>query len=257
MDSPTRILIGHADALSAPEFVWSLADAGYETHAFVRRGSHAAIRRSRCAIVHEITPAEEDSSAAAEDVIRLANQLDVAAVAPLDDEAVWLCDRAAEFVNAKIVGPTGQAAAFTLDKSMQIAAANDAGLLAPSTRAINKVRDFDDSPILPCILKPAHAVSEENGRLVKHGGTICANLQELEVARDRWSGRWPLLAQPLVRGRGEGIFGLMTEQGVVAWSAHRRVRMMNPHGSGSSACAAMTPDQALLAPIERFLTSVH
>src|SRR5947209_3682515 len=44
------------------------------------------------------------------------------------------------------------------------------------------------------------------------------------------------MVQPFLEGTGEGVFGLATDQGVVAWSAHRRLRMMNPHGSGSSAC---------------------
>jgi hypothetical protein len=37
------------------------------------------------------------------------------------------------------------------------------------------------------------------------------------------------------------------------WSAHRRLRMMNPHGSGSSACTSIPVPGTLKVPIERFI----
>jgi len=49
----------------------------------------------------------------------------------------------------------------------------------------------------------------------------------------------PMLLQEFIPGTGEGFFGLATSRGVLGWSRHRRVRMMNPHGSGASACAAI------------------
>ena len=43
---------------------------------------------------------------------------------------------------------------------------------------------------------------------------------------------------------------------VEAWSAHRRLRMMNPHGSGSSACQSLAADPELRVGCERFLQTV-
>lgn len=63
-----------------------------------------------------------------------------------------------------------------------------------------------------------------------------------------------MLLQQFVRGTGEGLFGLATDRGVVAWSGHRRLRMMNPHGSGASACITAPPaEPAVRAAAEKFL----
>jgi hypothetical protein len=72
-------------------------------------------------------------------------------------------------------------------------------------------------------------------------------------AAARWDPRRPLLAQPLLHGVGEGLFGLAGTGGVHAWSAHRRVRMMNPAGSGSSACVSIPVDPALAERGERLV----
>jgi hypothetical protein len=42
----------------------------------------------------------------------------------------------------------------------------------------------------------------------------------------------------------------------VAWSAHRRVRMMSPYGSGSSACVPAPIDDALREPAEALVRNV-
>jgi len=65
-----------------------------------------------------------------------------------------------------------------------------------------------------------------------------------------------MLAQPLLRGTGEGLFGLIREGRVVCWSGHRRLRMMNPAGSGASACVSVTPDSDTCAVAERFLQRI-
>ena len=61
------------------------------------------------------------------------------------------------------------------------------------------------------------------------------------------------LMQPFLCGTGEGIFGFATAHGIEAWSAHRRLRMMNPHGSGSSACASQPVPENLKGPVERMV----
>lgn len=63
-----------------------------------------------------------------------------------------------------------------------------------------------------------------------------------------------MMLQQFIPGGGEGLFGLATARGVIAWSGHRRLRMMNPHGSGASACAAVTDlDRASLVAGESFV----
>ena len=59
--------------------------------------------------------------------------------------------------------------------------------------------------------------------------------------------------QPLIEGTGEGVFGIATGDGIAAVSAHRRVRMMNPRGSGSSACRSIPLASDLAGPVAAFL----
>jgi predicted ATP-grasp superfamily ATP-dependent carboligase len=64
-----------------------------------------------------------------------------------------------------------------------------------------------------------------------------------------------MVLQKYISGTGTGIFGLATEKGVIAWSGHRRLRMMNPHGSGSSACElARKLDVEMKQACERFIS---
>ena len=64
------------------------------------------------------------------------------------------------------------------------------------------------------------------------------------------------MAQPQLRGTNEGLFGLATPAGVRAWSAHRRLRMMNPAGSGSSACESTVPDPELRDQVAEMLAAI-
>ena len=75
---------------------------------------------------------------------------------------------------------------------------------------------------------------------------------------ERLHSQWPdpTLVQPLIRGVGEGLFGHVGKRGVIAWSAHRRVRMVNPQGSASSACRSQPVDPELIGPSERFLLDI-
>jgi len=107
----------------------------------------------------------------------------------------------------------------------------------------------------PVVVKPAAAVEEIEGRLIRPAGAVCADAAEIDRARSRL-GDGALLRQPLIRGVGEGVFGYVDDEGPAVLSAHRRVRMVNPHGSASSACSSVDVDDALRAPIGRLLASV-
>jgi predicted ATP-grasp superfamily ATP-dependent carboligase len=104
--------------------------------------------------------------------------------------------------------------------------------------------DAVDSPKLrfPIIVKPALGVSLNNGKLGRDRFFLCPNETELYSALRTYTPGTPLLLQEYVTGTGEGLFGLATKDGVSAWSAHRRIRMMNPRGSGASACMSVTPE---------------
>jgi len=105
---------------------------------------------------------------------------------------------------------------------------------------------------LPTVLKPALAIVDRGDVLERPTGRVCANSSELARAAQAWTGE-PLLAQPLISGTGEGLFGIAGPTGLHALSAHRRIRMMNPQGSGSSACASAHVDPALARAAEKML----
>jgi predicted ATP-grasp superfamily ATP-dependent carboligase len=257
-DRPS-VLVGFAEAGSAPEVVWSLVDAGFRVTAFARQGRTSALRRSRHVRCVEVRAPEIDARGALEDLASLmrASGAETSVLFPLDDTAVWLCSRQSLPANWTLAGPRGHAAALALDKGLQCEAARRAGFDVPMTylaRTVSAVRAA--AAAYPVILKAAECVHELPDRVVRGATWICGNREELERACAQWRERVPLIVQPFIEGRGEGLFGLATSNGVRAWSAHRRLRMMNPQGSGSSACVSAPVDAELTAKAERLVHEI-
>jgi hypothetical protein len=247
------VLMGFAEAMAAIETAWSLQGAGYKVAAFRRAGSRPAVRHVRGVQVHEVPSPETDADASAAAVAALADALRPAAVLPLDDNALWICGQLAS-LSVPLAGAFGESIGYALDKSRHLDAASRAGLPVPPTNVLDNLADI--GPVqFPVMIKPARAVYKVNGALHRPSGVICADSQELTRATARpWPG--PLLVQPLIRGTGEGLFGHVGRQGVIGWSSHRRVRMVNPQGSASSACRSNPVDEHLLEPSERFLKAI-
>jgi predicted ATP-grasp superfamily ATP-dependent carboligase len=253
---PRRVLVGFAEALATIESVWSLQDAGFEVSAFARAGARVPLRRSRSVELHELIAPEVDAAAAAAELRALIAASGVDAVMPLDDVALRLCQDACVEGGAILAGPSGRQAAVALDKRLQIEAARAAGLAVPPTAFL------DGGPVpadleFPLVVRPAAAVEEVGGHLGSaSGASTCADRGELDRRLATRKAGEVLLAQPQLRGTNEGIFGLAGEEGVRAWSAHRRLRMMNPAGSGSSACESTVPEEELRTKVERMLASI-
>ncbi|MFL6115646.1 MAG: hypothetical protein ACJ786_30505 [Catenulispora sp.] len=233
------VLIGFAEAFAAIESAWSLADAGHEVFAFTRRGTKPPLAASRRVRIVPVTPPEQDAAACVAEVAAAAERLGAAVVLPLDDLAVWVCDR----TGARIAGATGPAADFALDKRRQIAAATAAGFAVP-----------DRGDAGPWIVKAALAAVEQDNKLIRPGGRVARTAADVELATAELAG--PVLVQRLLTGVGEGVFGFATADGVRAWSGHRRVRMADPRGSASSACRSVPADAGLRAQTEKLLAEV-
>jgi hypothetical protein len=179
---------------------------------------------------------------------------DTGVVLPLDDAALWLCSQLKPQPCWVLAGPKGAAVDFALDKGIQVSVAQAVGLSVPRTTVAKNVTDvLVRSGELPIVLRPANAAWRELSRLSKGRNWICATPAELDQALAEWDGGRPLLVQPFIQGNGEGLFGLATEEGVQGWSAHRRLRMMNPHGSGSSACVSQPVDNEIRIAVERLI----
>jgi hypothetical protein len=247
-------VIGFAEALSAPEVAWSLLDAGFVVKAFARKGRRASVRHSRHVSVCDITAPEVDagrSRTELESFLRSVSSGDPRSriVFPLDDASLLLLGEASLPPGSKLVGPAGAAVDLALDKWHQVHSARAAGFNVPESFLASSRKDFAHCPLaLPLMLRPSRAATVTGGRLKKGKNWICADRRELGEAVSSWDEAVPLLVQPYIEGSGEGVFGLATDRGIEAWSAHRRLRMMNPHGSGSSACAAQeVPESAKTA----------
>lgn len=253
------VLVGFAEAVAAIETAWCLQDEGFTVAAFAREGRREALERVPGVWLWPVTAPEVDAAQSSRDIVRVISLSGAEAVLPLDDMAVWLCDRAVaecEAAGAILVGPRGAQARIALDKQEQLRAAGDAGLSVPPSTLIAAGRRADgDLPGPgPWIVRPAPAVVQRKGQLVKKGGAVAVNrpmvdrlVQGLGTAA---------IVQPLIDGVGEGVFGLATPDGVVGWTAHRRVRMVDPRGSGSSACRSWPVDPDLAEAVGRFVTSI-
>jgi predicted ATP-grasp superfamily ATP-dependent carboligase len=247
------ILIGFAEAMAAIEAAWSLQQAGFHVVAFRRAGSRPAVRHVRGLKTHQVPAPESDTDGAIAGVRKLCHSVRPSAVLPLDDSAVWVC-RQLDGLDIPVAGAERSAAACALDKGVQLQLAAEAGLSVPRTRLLSNFAE-GEPPSFPVMVKPALALYEVSGALRRPTGMMCGNLEEFTRARAKpWPGT--MLVQPLIRGIGEGLFGHMGAHGVVGWSAHRRVRMVNPQGSASSACQSQQVDENLIGPAESFLRAI-
>jgi hypothetical protein len=260
------VLLGFAEAMAAPEVVWSLVDAGFHVIAFARKGRASALRHSRHVTCHEICAPESDLQRSQSDLVALLDSLEINGdnrppiLFPLDDKALWLASRIHLRNGWVLAGPSGANAEFALNKCIQTQKARAAGFNVPTTalaRTADDVIAFSNREPFPIILKASECVPKWQDRLYNCRKWIVANRVELDRALTEWGERVPLLVQPFVSGTGEGVFGLAAPDGVRAWSAHRRLRMMNPQGSGSSACISQAVSDDLKEKAEALLADVR
>lgn len=250
-----------AEALSAPEVVWSLLDAGFNVTSIARRGRGSALRHSRKVACHEICPPEQDMAQALRDMVSVLNSFgdrrnDPILLFPLDDTALWMCSELAANASWILVGPGKSSADLALNKHQQTRLACEVGFKVPETgvaSSIDQAIALADQIGFPLVLKPVECTPVRNGRKIARRTRICANANEFEAVLREWNESIPVLLQKYIIGVGEGVFGLATPEGVQAWSAHRRLRMMNPHGSGSSACVSIPVDESIRQKTEALI----
>lgn len=283
------VLIGFAEALAAPEVVFSLRDAGFAVRPFTRAGAGPPPIARLPVEPPLVLPAPEADAAATVAALRAAASgstsgtaagtanetatgTAAAAILPLDDAAIWLVDRAFGPVcgpvcdpgfggaGPPVAGATGAQAEVALDKTRQIVLAAEAGFAVPPTTVARSRAEILAHRGFPAIVKPALAAELRGsgpgsglGRGAAHYLMSAADLAALPPD-DQLS--YPALVQPLIAGQGEGVFGFATTEGITAWSGHRRIRMMNPHGSGASACRLNPVAPELKEAATRMMTGI-
>jgi hypothetical protein len=251
------VLVGFGEALSAPEVAWNLLDGGFRVVAFTRKGRRALIRRLRNVEVADITAPEEDVREASDQLKAIVERVGADTIMPLDDVSVWLCNEVSSSLPIPITGPTGSHCALAIDKRLQLKAAMDAGFRVMKTRCVGHTEEAMQMTSFPLVLKSAVAVSRIDNKLRRGQMYFCSNMQELSVAVKAWGGNGPMLVQPILSGVGEGLFGLADRGAVYNWSAHRRIRMMNPRGSGSSACQSLPLYDQPVKVAEKMLSNIN
>lgn len=251
------VLIGFGESLSAPEVAWDLLDHGFQVMAFCRRGSSPPLRRIKAIRLVEVTPPESNAWETVEQIKKVCQSKGVMILLPTDDASVWLCDRVSSVHDILVAGATGRNARLALDKQMQLEMAEQAGFHIPQTKYITEKQDFLGIDQLPVVIKPAAAVSETRGKLRKGPVIFCIEEEDLYRAVKECDYGGLMMVQPFLHGIGEGIFGLNGPDGVKAWSAHRRIRTINPLGSGSSACQSLEITDHPLGPAEKMLKKTN
>jgi hypothetical protein len=248
------VLIGFGESFAAIEAAWSLQRSGMNVVAFTREGSRPPIRYARDISVHQIPKPEADLTSATDALSTLIDVVRPNALLPLDDASLWM-SRRVTVKDCTVVGPDQRGVDFALNKASQIREAAAAGISVPAT-AVFEQASLAHSDSWPVIVKPADAVRQTTNRLVRPNGRICASADELLVAGGAM-GDGPVLVQDLITGRGEGLFGYAGADGPVSWSAHRRIRMVNPHGSASSACESIPVDPYLQTAVAGMLRRLN
>ena len=253
MKKQPAILVAFGDALASPEACYSLIDAGFSVHVACRRGVDSGIRRSRLVSIYDVTPPEVDCQLSVDELSALARSCGAAAVLPLDDLSLWMTSRHRSQFDCPIAAASEAAVDVAMDKRKQIDFAKASGFLVPETGDFSK--DLQSLPweSFPCILKGALAARPVGKALGRGRAFFCDSPERLEEARIHDAADDPLILQAWQKGVGVGVFGFRTAEGVRAWSGHRRVRMMNPAGSGSSCCESNLPSEETKAKVDAFL----
>ena len=252
-DTPVY-LIGFAESWATPEVCFSLHATGARIVCFCRRNARAKFARLKFVEYYPVNAPESDFNRTVDDVEAL--------IARFQPEAIIPCEDAALLVLAKLNGlerdclaPPAEACQFALDKWAQIDAARASGFAVMPTQLVESEADIARFPIRPAILKPRNALDIRGAGVSKGRSFVIEDDNLPREARTALTQRVYLIQEYKV-GVGEGVFGIARSGKVYAGFGHRRLRMVNPAGSGSSACASREPGAGELQAAETLVRRV-
>jgi protein-tyrosine-phosphatase len=242
------ILLGFAESLAAIEVAASLREAGYEVFLFTRENGLTALAHEFFSQrIESIVAPEDDIGASLLELRAMWEELGRPIIFPLDDVSLWLVNSLAlQVPEVVFLGARGAKADIALDKKKQIEVARAAGFDVLTTSEPDGIGLTE----FPVFARARYAVESVNGRITRTGACRISSpddLHKLEAAGGT------TVIQRCVDGTGEGIFGLAQNGRLIVASGHRRVRMMNPMGSGSSACEPRVVSDEDLGKTRRFL----
>lgn len=250
----TRILLAFGEAVSAPEVIWSLKEAGAEVVVAFRAGRRSAARSLRGIESHEVADPAVAFDEARRGLDFVLHDAGIDAVMPLEDPALVLVESIE--TDVRRIGPAGSAYELVIDKRLQFETAEDAGFKVPaweswpdSDRHGGEVSEATG----PLVVKPALAGWSRGNRFERGSVCFAADREEALVRAETCAAGEPVILQSVVTGVGQGIFGVGDGGRCFSMSGHRRLRMMNPAGSGSSACISRAVDGSEAVAARRFI----
>jgi hypothetical protein len=233
-------LVGFAEAVAAPEVCFSLLKTNAKIVCFYRRTGGEKFARLGFVEYWPVAAPEDDANRSLQDIEALVDRFRPELTAPLDDASLFLLSRLNGTSRSRFI-PSREACDFAMDKFAQIGSAATSGIPVLKTRLVTNEADIADFEIRPAILKPRAAVSIRNASLEKGQMFFLESNHLSAEARKALCSRSYLIQEYKV-GVGEGFFGIAKAGDIYASFGHRRLRMMNPAGSGASACIARRPD---------------
>jgi hypothetical protein len=233
-------LVGFGEAVAAPEVCFSLKKTNARIIAFYRQKGGGKFARLNFVEYFPVAAPEIDFERAVQDIETLVSQVCPESITPCDDAALFVLSRL-KSNSARGLLPTISACDFAMDKHAQITLASESGFSVPRTKLITDEAGVGDFEARPAILKPRAAIDLIDGRLEK-GPSFVIRSDELRSEARKAITRREYLMQEYKNGVGEGFFGIAHDGDIYASFGHRRLRMMNPLGSGSSACVSREPE---------------
>lgn len=239
------------ESLSAPEAYHRLKARGHDCLLVCRQGSGAV----RLAFSDPddrlfVTPPEDSFDACVKELSNhLANQSVQAAILALEDAAL-VTGQAIE-LGEGMAFVTEDMVRLAMDKPAQYRLAEKSGFKVPEWCLCEGTQGDWQGADCPVIVKPASAGWVKDDRFQRGRSYFASSPQKgLEIAAEQ---DYACIVQMVVEGCGEGVFGMALDGECHRLSGHQRVRMMNPAGSGSSACRSIDTDQKTLDTVKNFV----
>jgi hypothetical protein len=244
-------LIGFAEALAAPEVCFSLQATGAQVKSFYRLEKMTKFARLNFVEYCPVTAPETDFNRTVHDIEALIRRFRPQLMAACDDAALLVLSRIGGSGD-HCLAPIGAACDFAIDKWAQINAASASGFAVIRTRLVTSEGEVARFQFRPAILKPRAAL-DICGTGLDKGRAFMIHDDSLSEEARKAIARRPYLIQEYKDGVGEGYFGIAHAGKVYASFGHRRVRMMNPAGSGASACISRELDADESHTVEAFV----
>ena len=260
-----KVIILDGNENQAVACVRSLARAGHEVHVGApARWSKASWSRFASGKFQYVSP-EVSALSYVEDIVRELGRLGPALVLPMTERSLSLLSERREEVFAaggQMILPPHEIVTRAFDKQATMELARSLGVAVPKSVLIQGLGECERLKTMltyPAVLKPRSSQQASGGRLRPTGrpGYAKNPAQLIAACSKMFSRSSEILIQEFVEGNGEGYFALLRHGKVRAEFAHRRLRDVNPTGSGSALRISKQPEPRLRDMAIALLEALH